>query len=490
MFSAVSDFLKTFGNSTPIPESSGSRAETPSSTLFDPSRQGTPLANTPLSTADTPVDLFARSATPASPSSVGESPKMFFPFMAPKNVLVCPKPKKMPRMEDIARIITEIFSNAGTMPERGIDETKIVRKSRQVLKEDGSTVQRDFYVYKGSPLVASSEVFAFVAVEVEPSGATQNFIYSKLKAATKQYSQPSDRDIYKERFERVLPFYKHASAIGVGPETLIFQKDGILKPYQTLSRLANRGDFITLGLLRELKVIDLEDEVLYNFGTQLMDKLIRLHKTKIVHGDIKPENVLCHQVEGNQWQVFICDYGFARDLSEAPQFGRIDKGTVLYLPPEFDFTNLSEHLHLNVKDYESNRLADLYKADSYALGLTLFVMLYNGVFREDLDRYYRHRSSYPLCRVFSPKQIEQISQILEKTVERVNGAQLYQIFSHQMHLKQAIDIRTILVEAFIDSKLKSRYPAKAEVIKGLLKQNPDERWSLEKALEEWIKKEE
>jgi hypothetical protein len=59
-----------------------------------------------------------------------------------------------------------------------------------------------------------------------------------------------------------------------------------------------------------------------------------------------------------------------------------------------------------------------------------------------------------------------------------------------MHLKQAIDIRTILVEAFIDSKLKSRYPAKAEVIKGLLKQNPDERWSLEKALEEWIKKEE
>ncbi|MBM3195425.1 MAG: hypothetical protein FJZ62_01575 [Chlamydiae bacterium] len=490
MFSTVSGFLKSFGNS-PIPESSVSRAETPSSApLYDPSRDGTPLANTPLSTADTPVDLFARSATPASPTSVGESPRSFFPFMAPKNVLLCPKPKKMPRMEDIAKIITEIFTYAGSMPETGIDEKKIVRKSRHVIKEDGSTVQRDFFVYKGSPLIASSEVFAFVAVELEPSGATQNFIYSKLKAATKHYTQATDPGIVRERFERALPFYKQASSMGVGPETLVFQKDGVLKPHQTLSRLANRGDLFTLVSLSPFQAIDLEDEVLYNFGTQLMDKLIRLHQTKIVHGDIKPENVLFHQVEGNQWQVFICDYGYATDLSEAPNIGLKDKGTALYLPPEFDFTNLSKHLNFNVKDYVSNRLVDLYKADSYALGLTLFVMLFSGGFKENLDSYYYKRRLGFLSQVFSREQVEQISQILNVSVETVSRAKLSQIFSHPMHLKQAIDIRTILVEDFIDKKLKSKFPAKAEVIKGLLKQNPDERWSLEKALEEWIKKEE
>lgn len=441
---------------------------------------------TPLSSADTPGP---RSATPASPG-VLSTPRSFLPFFRREDsTLVCPKPQKMPRIEDVAGIIADIFRKAGNMPEEGIDQNSLKRKSRLIVKEDGSTEQRDFYVYKKSPLAPSSEVFAFVAVELKPDGSTENFVYSKLKAATKQCKPGANAEDCKIRYEAALPFYLRASIAGIGPKTLKIQKnEGQPKPHQTLAKLANRGDFITLGCLRATQEIDVTDENVFNFCSQLLEKLIRLHAMRICHGDLKPENVLFHQ-EKDTWEVFICDYGFARDFSHAPSsIGSIGyQGTPEYLPPETNFTKLAPGVEIQIKDYSLNRQGDVFKADCYSLGITLFVMLSNNLFKQNFDAFIERRMRELCGECLSKEQLQQLASILELPAYGLIKAPFAKIFSLELSLYQAIALRTLFVEAFVDHNLKKDFPTKAEVIKGLIKQNPQERWSLEQALVEWNK---
>ena len=467
---------------------------TPNREYPDGSSSSTPLPPSPCESGETPLSSAAtpgpRSATPASPG-VSSTPRSFLPFFRQKDpTLVCPKPQKMPRLDDIASVVAEVFRKAGNIPEHGIDLNGLKRKTRYILKEDGSTEQREFYVYKKTPLAPSSEVFAFVAVELKPNGSTENFVYSKLKAATKQFDPSIDRskrEEIKSRYEAAIPFYLRASSLGIGPETLKFQKrEGQPKPYQTLSRLANRGDFITLGSLRLANEIEVSDENIFNFGREIIQKLLRLHSMHVSHGDLKPENVLFHQEE-DKWESFICDYGFAKDLTHAPSVGRIDSGTPEYLPPELDFQRLTQKIAFNIKNYVVESKADRFKADCYALGLTLFTILANNSFRHDFEKFIHKKVKMNCSQALSKESLQQLAQILNVGVDPLSSVPLARIFRLEFTLDQTVAIRTLLLEAYIDENLKPHFPSKAEVIKGLLKQNPDERWSLERALEEWVK---
>lgn len=473
MFKAVQSFLGTLGDQDPRPE-------TPYATSPFPSR-----GETPNSSAETPVN---RSVTPASPSVLG-GPKRFLSFFTSASPIHRPEPKKMPNEEDLLNIVFEVFSKVGSMPQVGLDPTQLKRKIRNVLKEDGSTEERVFYVYKGAPLVGSFQMFSFIAVEVQPNGSTQNFIYSKLKAATKQYQGKRQRDEQQE-YQAALPFYLEASVANLAPETLRFKKgnDASVKPHQTLSRLANQGDLIALISAKHNRQIDLDDEALFHFGTQLLEKLIRLHSMGIVHCDIKPDNTLFHRGDDGKWDVFICDYGFAKKLNSLNPFDKMTNGTQGYRPPEFDFTELTKDHKLAITHYQRNQVVDHFKADSYALGLTLFTLLSNTTFKDHFREFFSSNKNKKLQEIFAEQELLKLAQIMGYPNEELKNVPLRRITNEKYFvftLEQTIALRGFLIETFLDRTLRIVYPEKLEVIKGLLKQNPDERWSLQQALAKW-----
>lgn len=50
---------------------------------------------------------------------------------------------------------------------------------------------------------------------------------------------------------------------------------------------------------------------------QLVQALHWCHANRVVHRDLKPENLLIHTVPGGTGQLKLCDFGFARLLSNS-----------------------------------------------------------------------------------------------------------------------------------------------------------------------------
>lgn len=84
--------------------------------------------------------------------------------------------------------------------------------------------------------------------------------------------------------------------------------------------------------------------------------LIYLHQQNVVHGDIKPENLLV----GANGHIKICDFGLSHTFEGNDDRRRRCPGTPVYTAPE---CCLGELYH--------GRLADV-----WALGCTLFVLLF------------------------------------------------------------------------------------------------------------------
>ena len=89
---------------------------------------------------------------------------------------------------------------------------------------------------------------------------------------------------------------------------------------------------------------------------QLVSALHYLHSHRVIHRDMKPQNVLL----GGRGQVKLCDFGFARAMGAGTAVLTSIKGTPLYMAPEL----------VQERPYD-------HRADLWSLGAVLFE-LYTG----------------------------------------------------------------------------------------------------------------
>ena len=88
-----------------------------------------------------------------------------------------------------------------------------------------------------------------------------------------------------------------------------------------------------------------------NIAKQLVQALHYLHSNRILHRDMKPQNILI----SSQGRVKLCDFGFARAMSKETVMVTSIKGTPLYMAPEL------------VQEQPYNETADL-----WSLGVILY----------------------------------------------------------------------------------------------------------------------
>ncbi|ETW10117.1 ULK/FUSED protein kinase [Aphanomyces invadans] len=93
-----------------------------------------------------------------------------------------------------------------------------------------------------------------------------------------------------------------------------------------------------------------EDEI-KKIAVQLLQALHYLHTNRIIHRDMKPQNILV----GPKQQIKLCDFGFARAISADTNVLTSIKGTPLYMAPEL------------VKEQPYNHTVDL-----WSLGVILY----------------------------------------------------------------------------------------------------------------------
>ncbi|CEG42671.1 ulk fused protein kinase [Plasmopara halstedii] len=74
----------------------------------------------------------------------------------------------------------------------------------------------------------------------------------------------------------------------------------------------------------------LPEEEIKKLAIQLIQALYVLHSNRIIHRDMKPQNILI----GSKQQIKLCDFGFARAIAHDSSLLRSIKGTPLYMAPE------------------------------------------------------------------------------------------------------------------------------------------------------------
>ena len=126
-----------------------------------------------------------------------------------------------------------------------------------------------------------------------------------------------------------------------------------------LMDFAVRGDLLAYCRLRGA----LEEFHAQHLFRQIVDGLDYLHQKKIIHRDLKCENILL----GASNRCLIADFGFAREL-KGTDISSTFCGSAAYAAPEL----------LRGVKYNS------FSSDIWSLGCILFVMLINRMpFRDD-----------------------------------------------------------------------------------------------------------
>lgn len=175
---------------------------------------------------------------------------------------------------------------------------------------------------------------------------------------------------------------------------------------------ANYGDLAShLGQYR------ISTAFAYQLLTQLLSGLAALHESKLVHRDVKPENLLIHDET-----LLIADFGSVRRVAEDTGVAPASRHSVLYRPPEaigsspyFDFS-----------------------CDTYQAGLVGF-LLFGGSLGNDLERYLNASQRRRLAALKAAGDVFAISRYVDGCVEnRITRGSLIDWASLPQYVPSAI----------------------------------------------------
>ncbi|BFU23517.1 protein kinase domain containing protein [Entamoeba histolytica HM-1:IMSS-B] len=130
------------------------------------------------------------------------------------------------------------------------------------------------------------------------------------------------------------------------------------------------------SILKRCGKIDIQ--VLKKISLQLLNALQYLHSNKIVHRDVKPENVL---FSGTKSEIKITDFGTARIVGEG-EMAKTLCGTPTYFSPEL-FKGWNEYKKLSInnelpkekKNFLSKELQyDAFKVDVWSCGVLMYTL--------------------------------------------------------------------------------------------------------------------
>ncbi len=140
--------------------------------------------------------------------------------------------------------------------------------------------------------------------------------------------------------------------------------EGIVRPYGLQKHdnglLLILEDFGGMPLKKIINTHGVDLEEFFNISLQIVETLAELHKSHIIHKDMKPSNIIFNQNTGH---VKITDFGISSILSrEYQKTINPDKleGSLFYMSPE--------------QTGRMNRAID-YRTDFYSLGVTFYEML-------------------------------------------------------------------------------------------------------------------
>jgi len=223
-----------------------------------------------------------------------------------------------------------------------------------------------------------------------------------------------------------------------------------------LAEYANEGDL--RNFVRRKDLSEWENNALPNLGLQLLEKTLVLHQDGGAHCDIKPGNLLVHKTN-EVLELFIGDFGWY--TREEAKSGRC--GTRGYRGPEasefFKFFD-KEYMH---HDEHKPEKYDPKSLDRYAVGVSLVELLTK----------------------------ESLATVITKWVNS-NTTEAEETFHYTKEDFQAF--RQGKIEAFLDQYISEategsliKVPEFAEVIKGLIQEEPQNRLPLETAITLWKK---
>ena len=196
-------------------------------------------------------------------------------------------------------------------------------------------------VYKGHPSEDPSHIFA-------------------IKLYTEDYKKYFEKEILIKDLLQDTNLFLSLKKYGTGylhihEENCLFNNDihTIQKVYYEIEDLAENGELF--NYIYELKR-GFTEQIAAKIFLNILKSVNLLHKRGIIHGDIKPENILI----GNDFNTRLIDFGFSQKVEDNDYTIYSSLGTDTYCAPEIS------------KCFSQGY--DGIKSDIFALGVLLFVI--------------------------------------------------------------------------------------------------------------------
>ncbi|KAG2546952.1 putative cyclin-dependent kinase F-2 [Panicum virgatum] len=186
---------------------------------------------------------------------------------------------------------------------------------------------------------------------------------------------------------------------------------------------------------------------------QLLTAAEKMHGARVVHRDIKPQNILVGG-DGRSVVVMLCDFGLAMSTDERPPYE--PAGTLWYMAPE---------MLLEKPDYDE-------RVDAWSLGCVMAELVNGG--RPLFQGFYDHRQ---LCAIFDVLGVPD-----DSTWPGFSSTTFATVWLPELDMHRDNYLR----EIFPETKLSKEG---FEVLSGLLTCNPEKRLTAAAALEHpWFAK--